>query len=390
MPRYDPSKSASIAARAAAKLRAAEAMPSPGIPHQGGPQEGGPLEGSPSQGIPAQGIPTTPSIMVEVPERGYVKAANWLWDMLPKTLDNIYDWAVYTYLYRLTVGYNSTDCTVSISTIQKNLCIGRNTVIRSLGSLRNKGLITTGDVTNDGTAITLFAPVMLNTIPSQGSPQEGSPSQGIPHQGSPPQGNPPEGSPGMPSQGSPSRGIASNAQHMQGVPSQGSPSQGHRTNICIDNNNKQDAAVESVYHFLRAQGMTVPRSRVKGWVAKGVTLQYVREIAADIKTWADNPTGALIDAIEKGDEASAAAIEAAAVAEALKAQAVCDAQIRQEEQEWLEREKLRLGPDGMAEIRSQALRECEENWVYQRAKTEEGRKGIVEAKITEILLRNRE
>jgi len=53
--------------------------------------------------VPSPSAHITPSMVAQVPERGYVKAANWLWDSLPKQLDSIYDWAVYTYLYRLTI-----------------------------------------------------------------------------------------------------------------------------------------------------------------------------------------------------------------------------------------------------------------------------------------------
>lgn len=89
MARYDPSKTFSIAARAAAKLRAvgtrdeAEvSVPLHGIPQDGMPSKSIPQASIPSDGIPPKGMPTVP---LELPARGWVKAANWLFDDLPAT-----------------------------------------------------------------------------------------------------------------------------------------------------------------------------------------------------------------------------------------------------------------------------------------------------------------
>ena len=72
-------------------------------------------------------------------ERSFTKTANWLWDMLPQH-PSLCDWAIYTYLYRLSIG-NQTSCMVSRSTIQKSLGLGRNTVI-GLSRSQKRGFIT--------------------------------------------------------------------------------------------------------------------------------------------------------------------------------------------------------------------------------------------------------
>jgi hypothetical protein len=331
----------------------------------------------------------TPSMVAQVPERGYVKAANWLWDSLPKQLDSIYDWAVYTYLYRLTIGYGRSDCIVSITTIQSNLSIGKNTVIRSVASLRSKGLLTTGDVCQDGTHITLLAPVSLAGLPSQGSPQQGIPTTGRLSQGSPSQGIPAEGSQGLPCQGIPTAGRLTRDQLSPSLPCEGIPWEGHiKDNVLKDNNKQTD--VDCCESYLKKRGFTVPRSRIETWIEEGVTLSRIKEVSIFVSDWADNPTGALIDAIENKREVSPEVLEAAASSEAAILQVAEEAKRQREEEEWLAAEVARIGPEGMKKIREQAEAECKNNWVYQKTEIEAIKQSIVDSKVKEMLLSQRQ
>lgn len=153
---------------------------------------------------------------------------------------------------------------------------------------------------------------------------------------------------------------------------------------CTDNNNRHKVAV--VDEFLKSQGLSVPTSRILKWISDGITLNRIREAVFDVKTWADNPTGALIDTIESGREVGPAAVETIATLDVAEKQAVEEARQKEEQERWLASEITRIGPEGMAKIRKEALAECKGNWVYEKAKTEEVRERIVEGKMREILL----
>ena len=153
---------------------------------------------------------------------------------------------------------------------------------------------------------------------------------------------------------------------------------------CTDNNNRHKVAV--VDEFLKSQGLSVPTSRILKWISDGITLNRIREAVFDVKTWADNPTGALIDTIESGREVGPAAVETIATLDVAEKQAVEEARQKEEQERWLTSEITRIGPEGMAKIRKEALAECKGNWVYEKAKTEEVRERIVEGKMREILL----
>ena len=154
--------------------------------------------------------------------------------------------------------------------------------------------------------------------------------------------------------------------------------------VCTDNNNRHKVAV--VDEFLKSQGLSVPTSRILKWISDGITLNRIREAVFDVKTWADNPTGALIDTIESGREVNPAAAETVATLDAAEKQALEKARQKEEQERWLTSEIARIGPEGMAKIRKQVLAECKDNWVYKNARTERVRQEIIEAKVKEILL----
>jgi hypothetical protein len=158
--------------------------------------------------------------------------------------------------------------------------------------------------------------------------------------------------------------------------------------VDIDNNNRDEVAV--VEDYLQTQGLSVPRSRLLSWVSDGITLRRIREAVLDVKGWANNPTGALIDTIENRREVSPAAIEAAASSEAAMLQAAEEAKRQREEEEWLATEMARIGPTGMKKMREQAEAECKNNWVYQKTEIEAIKQSIVDSKVKEMLLSQRQ
>jgi len=121
----------------------------------------------------------------------------------------------------------------------------------------------------------------------------------------------------------------------------------------------------------------------------GITPSRIREAAIDVLGWADNPTGALIDTIETGREVSQAAQEAATAADEAERRAAEEERRKQEEQEWIGEEIARLGPSGMESIQSQARKECEKSWVYQKATDERIKQSMIEGKVKEIILARR-
>lgn len=158
--------------------------------------------------------------------------------------------------------------------------------------------------------------------------------------------------------------------------------------VDIDNNNRQTDVV-ACESFLKERGFTVPRARIKQWAQSGISLSRIKEVTAYVSGWADNPTGALIDAIEKGTEVSEEAKETAAAAEEAERHAAQEERKRQEEQEWIEEEIKRLGPSGMDEIRREAEEECAKSWIYQKATDERIKKSMIEGKVKEIILARR-
>ena len=105
--------------------------------------------------------------------------------------------------------------------------------------------------------------------------------------------------------------------------------------VCTDNNNRHKVAV--VDDFLKSEGLSIPTSRVLKWVSDGITLNRIREAVFDIKTWADNPTGALIDTIESGREVSPAAAESVAILDDAGKQAVEEAKQKRNRTDGLSR-----------------------------------------------------
>jgi pyridoxal biosynthesis lyase PdxS len=141
---------------------------------------------------------------------------------------------------------------------------------------------------------------------------------------------------------------------------------------------------------LKKRGFTVPRSRIETWIEEGVTLSRIKEVSIFVSDWADNPTGALIDAIENKREVSPEVLEAAASSEAAILQVAEEAKRQREEEEWLAAEVARIGPEGMKKIREQAEAECKNNWVYQKTEIEAIKQSIVDSKVKEMLLSQRQ
>lgn len=370
MARYDPSKTFSIAARAAAKLRAAgtrdEAEAS--VPLHGIPQDSIPSKGIPSDGIPPKGIPTVP---LELPARGWVKAANWLFDDLPAAVTS-YQWIVYMHLYRLSAGFNSPSCRIGYGGLARRTGLCRNAVINNISELRACGLLEVGDTNQEGT---LFFPRVPAGIADDGIPSAGIPSNGIPL----------ATTPSMPSGGIPRNGIPGKPQPGAGVPSDGIPPDGHIKDKGTVQYNTQ---TQIVLEYLRSEGLTVPEAIVKSTVSRyGYTVDELKLLLSEIRTWADNPTGAMIQAMSDGRQASAATREAAAAAEESRRQREAAAREEQAKAAWLAAEKARLGPEGLVKLRAEVTAQAEEegDYVLKRGRNEKARNdhinGLVDAAI---------
>ena len=357
--------------------------PSEGSPSQGGPSTGSPNEGCPSQGPLANSLPPesdhsdgtpVPVAPVLPPERSFTRAANWLWDMLPQHIPSLCDWAIYTYLYRLSIGYNQTSCVVSRSTIQKSLGLGRNTVIRSIASLKKRGFITEGLTTQEGTEITLFVPIEVLGSPSQGPPSEGSPSQGPP----------PRGPAGSPSQGPPSKGPPKKGQLKSGGPSQGPPSKGHikDSSTFKNNNNRQD-----VVAVLQEAGYAIDPVTVAAWIGKGVTVEtiqryidYIREHNRKrSKNKIENPTGWLFAAVESGWMVDTETMRQTAASSQITQQIDTEEQRREAERQQIEARMAELGLERLEQIRQEELAKCQHDPGYRAQPSDRMRGYYVES-----------
>jgi len=135
-------------------------------------------------------------------------------------------------------------------------------------------------------------------------------------------------------------------------------------------------------------GERVPEAIIKGTVSRyGYTVDELRLLVAEIRTWADNPTGAMIQAMNEGRPASAATREAAAAVEVSKRQQEATAQEEQAKAAWLAAEKARLGPEGLAKLRAAVTAQAEKegDYVLKRSRNEKARadhiSGLVDAAI---------
>lgn len=394
MPKYDPSKSASIAARAAAKLRAAEAA-SP----KSDSQEGVPISGIPKTAIsemaiaktsiPKMAMPklATPKAVVEAPENAWFKAANWLFDGLPDYISGS-QWIVYLFLYRLTVGFNREQCRIGYGALATMSGLSRNTVRRAMADLKELGLIYELDTNADGTALMLMIPagVVHSPMPKMGIPKMDIANMGIPKKGMPEMAIPKTYPSGVSEIGIPKKDTPPNAQREASVPKMGMPKMG---------TNKDSSILDTNRQLVSKLGFAISDVEWDELVAADVNLSEtrLRECALYVERLGDKARdpnavfyAALRDNYDVGPRIRQTVAETAAVREAEER----EARLVEEEAEWLVLEKARLGPDGMAKIRAQAIEECEDHWVYQKAKTKEGKEGIINAKIAAILLKNRE
>jgi hypothetical protein len=312
-----------------------------------------------------------PTVPLELPARGWVKAANWLFDDLPATLTG-YQWIVYMHLYRLSAGFNSPSCRIGYGGLARRTGLCRNAVINNISELRACGLLEVGDTNQEGTLFFLRVPA---GIADDGIPSAGIPSNGIPA----------STTPGVLSGGIPRNGIPGKPQPIAGVPSDGIPADGHIKDKSTVQHNTQTKAV---LEYLRSEGLTVPEAIIKGTVSRyGYTVDELRLLVAEIRTWADNPTGAMIQAMNEGRQASAATREAAAAAEEFKHQHEAAAQEEQAKAAWLVAEKERLGPKGLAQLREEVTARAvqEGDYVLKRVRNEKARadyiSGLVDAAI---------
>ncbi len=359
-------------------------MPKMGIPKKGMPKTAMPKTDIPETAIPKTSIPkmgmpkmATPKAVVEAPENAWFKAANWLFDGLPDYISGS-QWIVYLFLYRLTVGFNRDQCRIGYGALANMSGLSRNTVRRAMADLKELGLIYELDTNADGTALMLMIPaeVVHSPMPKMAIPKKGTPKMAIPK----------TYPSGVSEMGIPKKDTPSNAQLEASVPKMGIPKIG---------TNKDSSILDTNRQLVSKLGFAISDVEWDKLVAADVNLSEtrLRECALYVDRLGDKARdpnavfyAALRDNYDVGPRIRQAVAETAAVREAEER----EARLVEEEAEWLASEKARLGPDSMAKIRAQAIEECEDHWLYQMAKTEEGKEGIVEAKITEILLKNRE
>jgi DNA-binding transcriptional ArsR family regulator len=368
--RYDPSKTFSIAARAAAKLRAVE---SAGVSESGIPEMSIPGKGIPQSGILEKGIPekSTPTALLELPTRSWLKAANWLFDQLPSRVTGS-PWIVYMHLYRLSAGYNVTSCRIGYGGLIHRTGLSKSAVVKAVGELREAGLVEVGDTSQEGTLFTLRVPA---GVYDSGILGKGIPEKGILE----------TSTLGMHKSGIPEKDTPSEGQLNAGVYESGIPENDHIKDKGTVQYNTQ---TQIVLEYLRSEGLTVPEAIVKSTVSRyGYTVDELKLLLSEIRTWADNPTGAMIQAMSDGRQASAATREAAAAAEESRRQREAAARDEQAKAAWLAAEKERLGEQGLAELREAvtARAEQEGDYVLKRGRNGKARNdhinGLVDAAI---------
>ena len=365
MAKYDPSKTFSIAARAAAKLRAVE---SPGVSESGMPEKSIPEKSILEKSIPEK---HTPTAILELPTRSWLKAANWLFDQLPAHITGS-PWIVYMHLYRLSAGYNTTSCRIGYGGLIRRTGLSKSAVVKAVGELRDAALVEVGDTNQEGTLFALRVPA---GVYDSGIPEKGILETGIPE----------SRTMVVYETGIPEKSIPSGAQLGAGVYDSSIPETDHIKDKGTIQHNTQ---TQVVLEYLQSEGLTVPEAIVRTTVSRyGYTEDELRLLLAEIRTWADNPTGAMIQAMNEGRQASAATREAAAAAEEAKRQREAAAQEEQAKALWLAAEKARLGPEGLAKLRTEVTAKAEEegDYILKRAKNPKARhdhiSGLVDAAI---------
>jgi hypothetical protein len=329
-----------------------------------------PKKSIPAVSIPKVSIPatTTPSIPVEPPTDKFVRAGNWLWDFLPSLLSPT-EWVVYAHLYRLTVGFNRSDCVIGYGGLAERTGLGKATVVRHVARLRELGLLATGETTQSGTEITLLAPtgVVTMSIPKVSIPAMGTP------------------------------GVVTAS-----IPAMTTPGKGQRkagvvtTSILAMNTNKYkgtniDNNRQDVVALLSESGYEVSIAAIQALADAGadVSPQRICECIAYInrKRTIQDKDGSLIAALRDGWDVGNATREATAAAENSRRQKESAAQEEQAKAAWLIAEKARLGPEGLAKLRAEVTAKAEEagDYVLKRGRNAKARNdhinGLVDAAI---------
>ena len=292
----------------------------------------------PKVSIPKVSIPatTTPSVPVEPPTDKFVRAGNWLWDSLPSLLSPT-EWVVYAHLYRLTVGFNRSDCVIGYGGLAERTGLGKATVVRHVARLRELGLLATGETSQTGTEITLLAPTGVVTT--------GIPKTSIPATDTP--------------------GVAATSILTMNT------NKYRGTDI---DNNKQDVVV-----LLSESGYDVTLNTIQSLADAGVDVspQRIRECIAYIKRkrTIKDKDGALVAALKDGWDVGESARESAAAAEESRRQQEAAAREEEAKAVWLAAEKERLGQEGLARLREEvkARAEAEGDYVLKRSKNEKAR-----------------
>lgn len=369
MPKYDPSKTYSIAARAAAKLRAAEAD----APREGVVTVSIPTTTILTESIPTVTIPnvsiltmTTPAenAPVQEPADRFVKAANWLWDTMPGMLTPT-EWIVYAHLYRLTIGFHRPDCVVGYGGLADRTRLSKATVIRAIARLRELNLLTTGDTTQAGTQIVLLAPagvvttsILKESIPTMTTP--GVSTVSIPTVTTPEE---PQLSEGV---------VTQSILTMSTIKDKGTSTK---------DNNRQD-----VVAVLAQAGYNVDPVKVAAWIARGVTaekvqgyIDYIRKQRGKIA----NPVGWLITAVEAGWSVEA---DQVAAARDMAEQVDTEEQIRELERQRVEAIMAELGPERIEAMRQEEREKCKYDPGYHNQPNERMRGHYIEALLRMRLL----
>jgi|GEM_PF-4165616 len=231
-------------------------------------EEGVSPQGIPSEGIPPQGIPPegTREQIVDGVQIGkyHIRVDQNVFDKLLPLL-TVYEQVVYMRLYRLSWGFRRNWCEVGYSSLMKSTNTSKNSVIKAIDGLVEKGLVVILRL-GDSKSVTKY----MVKLPHEALEVEretevqGVPSQGIPFGGIPPQDK------SVPSQGIPPQGTpkpnADGDGVLGGVPSQGIPPQGTITTYNNNNNIIQEGAVDVVDNLVTFFGVT--ETAAKKWVAE--------------------------------------------------------------------------------------------------------------------------
>ena len=277
-------------------------------------------------------------------------------DSLPSLLSPT-EWVVYAHLYRLTVGFNRSDCVIGYGGLAERTGLGKATVVRHVARLRELGLLATGETTQTGTEITLLVPTSVVTM--------GIPKTSIPATDTP--------------------GVVATSILTMNTPGKDQRNAGVvATSILTMNTNKYrgtdiDNNKQDVVVLLSESGYDVTLNTIQSLADAGVDVspQRIRECIAYIKRkrTIKDKDGALVAALKDGWDVGESARESAAAAEESRRQQEAAAREEEAKAVWLAAEKERLGQEGLARLREEvkARAEAEGDYVLKRSKNEKAR-----------------